>query len=1434
MSLLARLSQNLPLTLAVLGLLVLTIVIVLVLLVRRRRVKEEEAAANVSDSAAEPEPAPLAPALAPAAAGGTVVDFRQMGSHQRLSSAFRRAASELRRYLGGRDSRYRLPWFLLLGEASVEKSRIFQDSGLNLPLGEPEDPVPEHGDGCSFWFFDRGVVLDVSSDFVLRADGKSANERGFRHFLSVLREARPERPLDGVVLAVSCADLIGPPEEEGARLALAAEKGAALFRKLRQAQESLGMLFPVYVLVTGCEKIRGFASFVGEVPRHLRGDLFGWSSPYAPETAYRAEWIDEAFTLLGSGLQRTQVEAFGDQDVLEDPDGVFCFPEEFQQLRGLLRAYLNQVFRASSYHELLPLRGLYFCGRLTPAEGGVPDLLREPSAVGGSVFVRDVFDRKVFPERDLAHPSSLALIHGGRRLQVLRAVAAVLALVSTLGVWWAWHRLDLRQDNLRVFLLNTSQDLEDTRAQRAVGAAGHDFLVDKAFRLFDSMAPLDASRFGSVFLPSSWFSQLNGALKESLVHAWDEIILDTLHQELNWNLDHILAEARPVELTAPAAVVEGVAADAGGIAGTAGDAFIAWEPGSLTSQSLEAPDLRAPAETPEFKRLARYSASLRRLEDNVNRFNRLRTTQSLEDLSGVVQYLFGRQLRKGFFENNRLYVKALAEVEYDPFKPLDHRGQTMPRATQLADSLFTRLFDRNPVLLDLGRAAELAGEAADTGWDPSGGSGRVAALIELRDRLHRAEEGLAAPELAWMGNETLALGAGWDELVQGMRSTIFLGPETAVAVQGDGDRRFLKLRRELFQLESRSTGLMVRRDAKSGALALSVQAKLLADALDGLSDQGFVSEHLDLARSTTLAPRGRVMWDVLGLQQAAGLYQPYEGFIQKTLAPFPADLRNTLQSSARDRLGLRMMEQVVAAQRPGIDPDTSSSLLMAQALDAQVANFQAASPVLSELAGLFDRLGLLAAKQQVHTAFAAQGEQILNDADRLLQLEAPYRPKGNGFDWWNGGRPPAFEAYDVGDEAELAAYLEAQRAGVAEIADRYAQPVMQALGGRSGPTSRGLRTALARWTSVSEQLKAHTAKAPGNSVSDLEDLVLKDLTAIEPANCTRRITTRMLAEPVNNFFENRRAGLRRQLWERCRELAGGQAAEGYRRIEAFFNQRLAGKFPFSSGLPTRLDTEADPADLRAFFTLYDQYAPIVRAVPEGDRPPGTGEFIEQAGKVRTFFKAFLEDPARPEGPSFDLAVRFRENRRAEKGADRIIRWSLASGEQTVAHPNAVPTISWTYGTPVQVELQWAKDSPVVPAESADNNPRVIVRDRTAVVELRDRWALLTLLRRTARRQDAEDPSIQMLRFEVATKPAPPLDPTRKDTEPDQLQPQPEPEPARVYLRLAVRAPEPKDKTAGGKEAPPAAAEDLEVPSFPASAPRWTFSGDNAEEESQAR
>jgi type VI secretion system protein ImpL len=1389
--LLAPLTRHLPLTLAVLALLVLVVVIALVILVRRRRVEPEEERAA--------EGMALEPAAVPAG-GAVVVDFRHAGSHLRMGGAFRRALAELRRHLGAGDSRYRLPWYVLLGEEAAGRPDLFPDSGLNLPLGAPEEPAPGKGDGCAFWFFDRGVVLDVAGEYVLGSSGRTPNERGWRHFLSLLREHRPERPLDGVVVTIPCAGLVGEPEEEGARMAAAAEKGETLFRRLRQAQEALGMNFPVYVLVTGCESVPGFESYVSEVPRHLRGDLFGWSSPYAPETSYHPEWLDEAFALMGASLHRGQIEAFGDQAVLEDPDGVFCFPNELARLYAPLRVYLNQIFRASAYHELLPCRGIYFCGQLPEGGAQAASLLRDAGTVGGSVFVRDVFDRKVFPEHELARPTTLALVQGGRRLRWLQAAVVVLALISTLGIWWGGHRLRQRRDSLQPFLSSTRLDLLEVLSRKQAKTVDHELLREKTLSMLDRMAEIDGRWFGSVFIPSSWISPLNGNLRQAVARAYKDIIIPTLSEELNRKLDSIVDEAKPAGL-APAVEEQPAAPGA-----PPAYRFLAHDPG--TALLPASADLQPLEGMKELKDLNAYVGKLHEFAAHVSLYDRLCKTESLQDLSQVVQFLFNRSLPPEFFQHSELYSRALSlvDVNYESFDVEKHRPATMQRETDLGEALFDRLFERNPAMADLRDAASRVEEVAGAG--PKAGKDLVAKLIELHGHLKRAGEELAAPELAWMGAEKLDLGPPWQQVVQEIRANPFLGPETADDLQKLGESRFQQLRRALLEIETPSTGRLVLRDAKSGRLGLSPEAKMLADALEGLSRQGFV-DAAEEGAPAALALHGRVTWDTVALTQAAGLYKPYEDFIEKVLTPFPPDLRDTLEISARDRLGARMMEEIAKAQQAGPEPDSGSALQVEQALDAEVASFQAAAGPLTELADHFSRLGLSEDSRQVTVALAAQGKWILDDADRLLALRTPYTPRGGGFEWWKGGARPALEAFAVRDEAELAAYLTAQRNEVADITSRYAEPVIQALGAKT--SSRPLRTAISRWTAMAEQLRRYAAKEPGSSVANLEDFILKDLTEIEPASCTRHITSRMLAEPTSDFFLERRAALRRQVWDRCLYLAGGQAAEGYRKLADVFNQRLAGRFPFAAAPPGRLDQEADPQDIRSFFQLWTVYAPLVKGAPEADRSPEVGSFIERVDAVRNLFAAFLDDPSHPDAPTFDLNVRFRENRRGEKGADQILRWSLASGEQVASHPNPRAALPWTYGSPIRVELQWAKDSPVIPVESADL-PGVHVRDRTAVLEWRGHWALFALARALGDLTVPTDPGVQMLRFQVATRPE--ADPNAK------------PDLARVYVSLAVRAPERREKTAGkdAASASPAAvpvpAGDLELPAFPVSAPAW--------------
>src|SRR5215213_4441286 len=277
-----------------------------------------------------------------------------------LKASFSRALKMLRAHVTRRDYRYRLPWFLMVGETGAGKSTTLGESGMGLPLGRPAEQTHGVKQGLSWFFFDRGVVLDVAGEMVLRRDGEASNQRGWNQLARLLQKHRPERPLDGVVLTIPATDLLAARGLEGrARIE---QKAACLYRKLWQAQKLLGMSFPVYVLVTKCDEVTGFQSLCRELPQGAREEMFGWSSPYTLETAYRPEWIEEAFQNVHRYLFQLQVEVFAERGDVQDRDGLFLLPSEMQALKTPLQLYLDHDFKESSFHDSFFFRGVYFCG----------------------------------------------------------------------------------------------------------------------------------------------------------------------------------------------------------------------------------------------------------------------------------------------------------------------------------------------------------------------------------------------------------------------------------------------------------------------------------------------------------------------------------------------------------------------------------------------------------------------------------------------------------------------------------------------------------------------------------------------------------------------------------------------------------------------------------------------------------------------------------------------------------------------------------------------------------------------------------------------------------------------------------------------------------------------------------------------------------------
>ena len=173
MDTLVELSPYLLIGICLLILLMLVVLFVVIRAVRSRpKTGESHDATPEVDGATRP----ATPALA----------MQPYGSPLHLRRSFAHAVKRLQANLAGKDVRYQIPWHVMIGETGSGKTTLLGQTGLSLPLGTPKEE--QRGTGCTWWFFDAGVVLDLAGDYVLRANATS-DVKGWHTFLRLLQPA---------------------------------------------------------------------------------------------------------------------------------------------------------------------------------------------------------------------------------------------------------------------------------------------------------------------------------------------------------------------------------------------------------------------------------------------------------------------------------------------------------------------------------------------------------------------------------------------------------------------------------------------------------------------------------------------------------------------------------------------------------------------------------------------------------------------------------------------------------------------------------------------------------------------------------------------------------------------------------------------------------------------------------------------------------------------------------------------------------------------------------------------------------------------------------------------------------------------------------------------------------------------------------------------
>ena len=340
---------------------------------------------------------------------------------------------------GGRAALYAFPWYVIIGPPAAGKTTAIRNSGLDFPVGDHEIQGVGGTRNCDWWFTDSAILLDTAGRYTTEDEDREE----WLTFLDILKKHRRRQPINGVLVAISIADLLNGGEQE--------LKGHArnIRKRIDELIQRLGVRFPVYLVFTKCDLISGFAEFFEEFTKNERQQVWGCTFPKQQGMRNPRSVFDREFQRLCDSLVRIRTTLLAAPMKRDKRRGVYGFPLQFQSMRDRIGYFISNLFQPNPYQESPLFRGFYFT---SATQEGVPidrvidsivKLVGLPAEMTDhyvsetetkTYFIEDLLTDVVFPDQTLVSlTSKSAQVQRLIRFGAIAVTIFVLAVV-VLGV----------------------------------------------------------------------------------------------------------------------------------------------------------------------------------------------------------------------------------------------------------------------------------------------------------------------------------------------------------------------------------------------------------------------------------------------------------------------------------------------------------------------------------------------------------------------------------------------------------------------------------------------------------------------------------------------------------------------------------------------------------------------------------------------------------------------------------------------------------------------------------------------------------------------------------------------------------------------------------------------------------------------------------------
>lgn len=1007
------------------------------------------------------------------------------GSILHLKKSFAQASELLKKKGTGKNYQYHIPWILVLGESGSGKSTLLNNNLLESSVRKKDVETGEDEPGVQWWFYDKGVAVKPKGSLSLNTGGKNAEGKGWHNVLRMLRKHRSNRPIDGVVVTIPIQDVLSMNQSQPEVHARIKEKAGVLHEKLGELQKELGVNFPVYVLFTKCDRISGFSSFAKALPEKFHRNIFGWSNPNSLDASYSSAWVQSGIRSLHQDLKKMQMEIFAEKGNVTGAEDLFLFPSRFSELEETISKYMDVLFKSTAFHRSFFFRGFFFTGSPEGESGKNPSPL----------FLRDLFEEKIFMEGGVAEIVDQTLISKNRYLKRIQAGFAAAAVVGTLGLTHAFFSLK-EEKNLELPVLNLiSGSLEEMEYKKTIDGS---LFEKKALNLLNGMTKMDPSGFYSVFIPSSWVSNIRSGVMQSMSIANEKIIIKMMSIELNNRAKKMgfSSERLHEKLT------------------------------EKTLQSVHFEDSTA------FRQLFGFVQEFAELEKSLKIYNEQVITGKADsrEFDHLVKYLYGFTLNADFSE------EALTKLKGEPINTDILKANVNARIWETTRQFYDHIFTENHLAQQLFQLQERIENLSES--DPSKGQFEVIVQFqEIFQLLQQIEKDLGDPALNWIAGKQLDLGTKYQQVLAGIQASEFFDESVYLELKRRSQKEFEGFQNDLKHVQTVLTGPLLASDQGQIQLRLGEKLQLFKNALDSYFSMTFARPaNGKFQMIQSLPPGKQLIWNTAFLEQGVKLYENYQVFMQEKLPAFPGLFQPIFEHAARKSLESNLIGLLAKAQTLKNSSDNSNSALQQEILLSTNKNFKIASPYLGQILQILERLQMHSTNRRLFQVLAAQGNRTLKEVDRYLVDERLYLMKGDDFKWWNAVEAPSFRAYNVNGAEEMKYYLQIQRDRVAFLASEFAEPMVKLLGYRNKHRGTVNQALFTRWERILEALQAYQKKRPGNSIETLETFLLNDLDQMALKQCGGNSSNKYLHTHSGDYFLQIRNRIRRKLVTRCQEV----------------------------------------------------------------------------------------------------------------------------------------------------------------------------------------------------------------------------------------------------------------------------------------------------------